>query len=1158
MFRIHRSERADALADALVRIIADPPDDPFTPEIVAIPTRGVERWLTHRIAQTVGASEDRRDGICAHVEFPFPSRLIGDVLAGATGVNPAQDPWRPERLVWPVLATIDAHLDEPWLSVIANHLGAGAPKAGDDGDNQDLRQRRRFSTARRIAELFDRYSTYRPDLILRWHTMSGEDPTLASDAQWQPELWRRVHLAVGAPSPPERIRTACTAIGSGEIDIPVPARLSLFGLTRLPATHLEVLQAIGHVRDVHLFALHPSLALWDKIVATGVPALPLARREDPTRNVPDNPLLRTWANDSREMQLVLSAAADAHSEHHALATGEPSTLLERLQHAVRTDTAPPGPPTPGHDDRRSLHEPTDRSVQVHACHGPDRQVEVVRDAICHALADDPTLEPRDIIVMCPDIDAFAPLFHATFGSTSGDGTRATGAQTVDERGLPALPYRLADRSLRQANPLLAALDSLLELIDGRVSAPELIGFAGREPVRRRFGFDDDDIERISEWITQANIRWGLSPEHRERYQLGTVDANTWQAGIDRLMLGITMTTDGSRIIGERLPVDDIESGDIDLAGRLAELVARVDHIATGAAQVKPIAEWADLLRHAAELLLDTAPADAWQRVQVDAVVREVATEATAEETTSSSPLSLSEVQALMADRLKGFPTRTDFRTGAITMCTMHPMRAVPHRVVCIVGLDDGAFPRVRAVDGDDLLSTDPQVGDQDARHEDRQLLLDAVLAATERLIITHTGHDPRTNEVRAPAVPLSELLDVCDSTERTADGRPVSSAITTRHPLQPFDPATHIVGDPATNGEPWSFDRIGLAGANALLSRRRAAPTFAGHRLDPPAIAGGTIELDTLIRFVQHPMREFLRQRLGVNTWEDDGQLADAMPVETNALEAWAIGDRMLAHLMAGDSLDAVIAAELGSGSLPPQEMGMATIRSIAATAEAIATLAARHAEPAALGSREIDIDLGTVDDAGSVRVVGTVAGVAEQVRLRASYSSIGARHRLDSWLSLLALTASYPDVAWEAIWVGRKGDDARIVRHGPLGDHADDRRTLANQLLADLVRLWRSGMCEPLPLPLKTAEAWATAQRRGDDAVERTRWKWESRRFPGEDVDAVHQRILGAAVPLDVLLDIKPTESETGDGWAEDEASRFGRLARRLWDPILAAESWR
>ena len=420
------------------------------------------------------------------------------------------------------------------------------------------------------------------------------------------------------PSPAERLTAACARLRDEPDVVDLPSRLSLFGLTRLPASHVDVLEALAARRDVNLFLLHPSPVLWDRLAGT-VRALqgPVPRHADPTAGQPRNPLLATWGRDAREMQLVVGAGDRAYVDTHHRSPEPSGTLLRRLQAAVRADAAPPGPPLPGAPDERLVLDDADRSVRVHSCHGRTRQVEVLRDAILHLLADDPTLEPRDVIVMCPDIEAFAPLVTATFGTVELDG---------GEPQPPDLRVRLADRSLRQTNPVLGVVAELLALADARVTASQVVDFASREPVRRRFRLDDDDLARVEEWVAAAGIRWGLDASHRSPYELDAVGDNTWRSGLDRLLLGVTMAEDDLRLVGGTLPLDDVDSGDIDLAGRLAELVDRLHAAVDDLRGPKPVAAWAAAIGAATGALATTSDRDAWQRAELDRILGDVLTE----------------------------------------------------------------------------------------------------------------------------------------------------------------------------------------------------------------------------------------------------------------------------------------------------------------------------------------------------------------------------------------------------------------------------------------------------------------------------------------------------------------------------------------------------
>jgi exodeoxyribonuclease V gamma subunit len=1092
VLHVHRAERADGLIRALAGLLAEPPGDPFARELISVPTRGMERWLTQQLSGSLGASPGRSDGVCANVAFPFPRELVRDAVAVAAGIEPGADPWLPERAVWPLLEVVGESLAEPWLGDLAAHLGQEddpAPRA------------RRFATVRHVAELFDRYSLHRPEIVRGWAEGTVELP---DQARWQAELWRRLRVRLGTPSPAERTHAACARLAAEPALLELPGRISLFGLTRLPRGHLDVLAALAAGRDVHLFLLHPSAALWEK-VATAPPVT--LRSDDATALLPANRLLASWGQDAREMQLVL--AGREHAGHHHPHRLAGASLLQRVQADVQADRAAPGPPLPGAADARPRLDPADRSIQIHACHGRARQVEVLRDAILHLLAEDPTLQPRDVIVMCPDIETFAPLIHATFGAGELEPESAATQ--------PDLRVRLADRSLRRTNPLLGVVGALLDLAGRRVTASEVLDLADREPVRRRFRLDDEDLARMRDWVSASGIRWGLDAGHRAPYRLDDLGAGTWEAGLDRLLVGVTMTEEGHRLFEGVLPTDDVESSAIELAGSTAELVERLRDAVASFGDSRPIGAWAEAIASAADALAATARHDAWQRAQLQRILDAVVDEAGA---AGAVELSLPEVRALLGERLQGRPTRANFRTGHLTICTLVPMRSIPHRVVCLLGLDDGAFPRKAPRDGDDLMLAEPHVGERDPRFEDRQMLLDALMAAQDRLVITYTGNDVRTNAPRPPAVPVGELLDTIERTVRGA----AREQVLVRHPLQPFD-ARNFHAD-----APWSFDRVTLGGARATQEDRRAPAPFLAGPL--PEQRAPVVELDDLVAFARHPVRAFLRQRLGFGVGAYSDELADALPVELDKLEEWQVGERLLAARLDGATPAAAEAAERARGSLPPARLADAVLAQVRDDVEQVFEHAARLL-PEAVAPASVDV---RVPLPGERLLSGTVPDVHGDVLRTVTYSRVGPRHRLVAWLRFLALTAAHPGRPFEAATIGRtpQGSSAIVVRLPRL-----DPGQAAEQL-AKLVDVYDLGMREPLAVACKTTAAYAQALREGGDARRAAAREWETEwGFDREDRELEHQLVFGGVLSFEELC----------------ARHRFDTYARWLWEDLLEWE---
>ncbi len=1087
---LHHAPSTDVLAGALAQLLAEPLADPFDQEVVVVPAKGVERWLAQRLAHRLGAGERGQDGVCAGVRFLSPRSLV----AMLTGTE-LTDPWDPDRLVWPLLEVIDASLDEDWCATLARHLGAE-----ETGVEAELRRGRRYSVARRLAGLFAAYAVQRPSLITAWREGRDEDGVghpVAEDLAWQPELWRRLIAQVDAPPPDVRHATTLEALRDGDT-LDLPGRLSMFGHTRMPLTEIQLLAALGGRRDVHLWLPQVSAPLADAL-AEVVAAGPVPRADDRSARVVGHPLLASLGRDARELQRSLAGVGQLEVTTAAGDRPAADTLLGWLQHDLRANAVPEAVLA----DARVLGG-DDRSVQVHACHGGSRQVDVLREVLVGLLEDDPTLEPRDILVMCPDVETFAPLIEAGFGLGE-----------VSEGSHPAhrLRVRLADRGLANTNALLAVAVQLIDLVGGRATASEVLDLLAHDAVRRRFGFDLDDLAQLTRWVSESGVRWGLSQEHRTPYHLGSLAQNTWRAGLDRILLGVAMAEDQT-LLGRTLPLDDVASGAIDLAGRLAEALDRIECAVDVLRGASGVGDWADALGDAVTSLTALDRDDAWQTVQFE---RELAGISGGDRDVE---LRLADVRSLLDHRLAGRPTRSNFRTGSLTVATLVPMRSVPHRVVCLLGLDDGVFPRMLTADGDDVLARDPLTGERDLRSEDRQLLLDAILAATETLVITYSGASEHTGQPRPPAVPVGELLDALDRTGPT----PVRGRVLVAHPLQSFDPRNLVPGELGTPG-PFSFDAAARAGA---LAARRPAPVPAFLTAALPPVAPDDVTLADLLAFYRNPARELLR-RLDVATPYDADEVRDAIPIDLDSLETWSVGDRIISEMLAGADPQACVDAELNRGSLPPGDLAPDKLADILRVAQEVLNASAglRAGEPASV---EVLLDLG-----GGRRLVGSVPGVYGDTVVRLTYSSLRAKPALGLWLDLLAAQASSPDRVLTGHAFGKGNRNQRgQAQVGPVD--AEFARTH----LRRLVEIRDRGLTELAPLPLATGRAWAIGQ---TSSARKAAWQagdaWrttESSPVPGDDQDVAFVRLLGAHAPLDALADL-------------------GSIATAVWSPLLPYE---
>ena len=1143
MLHVHRSERADALVAPLAAVLAPPPADPFTLDVVAVPTRGVERWLAQRLSHHLGAGTgDGADGVCANVGFESPARLVSGVVATVSGHDPDADPWQADRLAWALLEVVDEVAGEAWCAPLARYLGE---------PDDDVRQGRRLGAARHLVRLFSSYAAQRPDMVAAWaagprggRDDDGAGGSVPDDLAWQPELWRRLRARVGSASPAEQLADVVRDLRADPGVVDLPERLSVFGPTRLPEDQLRVLYALSAHRDVHLWLPHPSPVLWDR-VAADLPASP-RRRDQPASA--HHPVLGSMARDATELETRL-ARLGATAHHHP-APDPATTLLGAVQRRLRADE-PEG---------SWSFDAADRSLRIHACHGLARQVEVLREVLAGMFADDPMLEPRDVIVMCPDIEAVAPLVTATFG-LAADETGRDGSRPVHPG--QTLRVRLADRSPRFVNPVLALLGTLLELADGRVTVSEVLDLAASEPVRRRFRFSDDDLARIRDWAVEAGVHWGEDLGRRVRFGLPAVRQGTWDVALDRILVGAAMAEEDYRYVASALPLDDVDSTDIDLAGRLAELLDRLGDLLSGLDTVAPLPDWLDHLDRAVTLLADAPPTEEWQLVQARRVLADVRGSG---EGHDGAPLRLPDVRALLADRLQGRPTRAGFRTGALTMCSLEPMRAVPHRVVCLLGLDDGAFPRGAAADGDDVLLREPCIGERDRRSEDRQLFLDAVMAAQDTLVVLYGGADERTGALRPPSVPVGELLDAvdaaCSGTGGETDGPSARERVVVRHPLQTVDERNFAAG---ALGRPGAFSFDVHAHAAAVVGRGpraghppflteplppeprtavRAAPAGAAGRGGPGVTPAAEVDLADLVACLEHPVRWFLRRRLGVALTGETGDVEDRLPLEIDPLDRWQLGERLLEARLQGVDPRTALNVEWRRGQVPPKELGRAAlssaiemVRPIAAAADQVRTGAASA----------VDV---TAELPGGGVLVGTVPGVHGSTVVRATFSRLAAKHRLRAWVQLLALVAARPDVPWRAVTVGRapvrEPRAAVSVLRTPA--HAD-----AVRHLADLAEIRELATQEPLPMPVAVAAAYAHSRFAGSEevvALAAAEAEWRD----GFDRDDEHHVLVWGERSALAGFAGAASDAERAS-WPQD-GTRFGTLSRRVWEPLLAHES--
>lgn len=1028
--RLRRSTDVRALASDLVGWLNGLSLGPFDSPLVLVPGEGMRRWLSQQIA----LSSLDGQGVSGGLRF----ETLGHVETLITGVDGADDPWAPERLVWRVLELAEA----PGLELLRHHLDASE---------------QRYANGLRVARLLDRYARLRPQLLAQWSAAeSVEGLGLGVDA-WQATLWRALVADGHAVDPVRRRARLLDDLKAGRRRLDTPA-VGLFCPRTLTSPAADLVGALAAARPVDA---------WLAVAAPSGSTHPLFTRLG-TRGDETHRLLAGWASE------IVELAAPAR----------PATLLGTLQADVTGGVQVGG--------GCSL----DDSIEVHASHGLDRQAEVLREALTGLFADDPSLEPRDVVVLTADPAALAPHIEAAFmGEASAPHPASTlRVKTVD--------------TARNRNELYALVREIALLPSSRATAGQLVTLAGHPFVARRFGLDQDDGERLPELIAAASIRWGIGAAHRRTYGLGAVPQGTWQVGVQRLLLGEALLDDATPDEGIIGPVE-VESSDAELLGGLAELVSRLSRLAMRP-DVASASEWVMHCRQIAESITEVPFEASWQQGQLWAVLDAVVRRSTG----SQAALGVSDALALLDDEFAQTSGRPAFGDGSLVVCGLTDLALVPHRVVCLVGLDERSFPRRGIADGDDLVAATPCDGDPDPGRDDRQAILDAVRSADDRLLVIYQGWSSHTKEKRpAPA----GVIDLIESAADRAGVLP--EALIRDEPLQPFSPS--LFGE-----RPRSFHAASLRAAQALVNvREPVAPSryCVGYLPLPEPLA--SLSLEQLRSFVLHPAAYFLRERAGL-TLDDARSDDEQLPLGVDALQRWQAGDRILSRLTRGLTVDQAQRAEWLRGELPPGRLGAAVLDGVTATASALAQAAHGHlAQPAQ--QHPVDLDVEGVRVTGRVSVRG---GSVVDVR----FSGVSARSLIQVWLDVLTASVTLGRPVDGLLWGGKRRSRLR----GPEPE-------AAARHLSALVELAIEGQCRILPMPPRVAQLWAECRAKNADPLAdrglHRRWEW--------DRDPTWKAVWGHSTkPWDERL--------TDEPWApRGERTVLGAASSLVWTPLVEAE---
>jgi len=1113
MLKLHTSNRLEILAESLADTLRRPLRSPLQSELVMVQSQGMARWLKLQLAA--------RHGICANYSFPFPKLFCAEVLAanadgrarhsvravqvedrsnlgdscvlgGAHGVTPpANDGPAQARevMLWEILRLLPELLDQPEFSPLRTYLA----------DVADVRKR--FQLASQIANLFDQYLVFRPELTLAWDRGSGTIAGSKADEHeaWQAALWRR--LRQGKPEPHLAAQWQEFGQRAGQPGFQptgVPDRISIFGISALPPSYLQILCALGAVVEVHLFLLQPSKEYWGLIVSAreSERLLKAAKKGDaaaPELHLePGNHLLASTGSLGRDFLNLVLDAGD-WDEEALFAVPPENSLLQNIQADIfhLRDR--------GREDCPRLPiSKTDTSVRVHSCHSPLREVEVLYDHLLEWFQSDPTLTPRDVLVMTPDIEAYAPFIQAVFDAPEEPGQR--------------IPFSVADRGIRAASQLMAEFFNLLSLPATRLEATSVLRLLEAETVRTKFGLSESDLDTIRVWIRRTNIRWGQDAQQRESLGLPALPENTWRQGMDRLLLGYAMAGRGERMFNKVLPFDDVEGANAAVLGHFAEYLQRLfEAVATLRAR-RTVGEWEQVLLTALDTFFQPPENQVPELLLIRSTLRDLARQVA--EAGCAEHMDLAVILEALNQMLEEDRLGSGFITGGVTFCALKPMRSIPFRAICLIGMNDNAFPRTDRHLSFDLMAQRPRLGDRSLRADDRYLFLETLLSARERLHISYVGQSIRDNSEAPPSVLVSELLDYISQGYELSGGDILNDHMLVRHRLQAFSPAYFTSEDARL----FSYSAENCRASRCGQTPRVAPVSFLETPLSEPEPELRTVDAAALGEFFCNPARRLVTRRLGLRLEEREEVLEEVEPFAVAPLDGYAIRQDLVELGLKGVLIKDGLQLLKASGRLPLGEAGAVCFRGLQADVQKFLDQLRPHFGAGYVAPVPVDYTL------GEFRLTGEIRRLTANGSLHYRCASIKAKDLLRLWIQHVVLNTVLPlrtinhqlprlSTAPAAVLVGRE----QVLSFPSL-----DR---APEILAGLLDLYWKGLTRPLKFFPQTSWAYAEAALKRESgrskqdpaAVARASWEGSSfNRVPGECEDAYFDLCFRNADPLD------------------------------------------
>ncbi|WP_375753014.1 exodeoxyribonuclease V subunit gamma [Vibrio sp. HN007] len=1066
MFTVYHSNQIDILKSILVELIkANPLENPFDKEMILVQSPGMSQWLKIELAKELG--------IAANIEFPLPATFIWNMFVQVLDDVPQRSAFNKESMTWKLMQVIPELLENEEFSPLKQYLE-------QDKDGSML-----YQLAGKVADIFDGYLVYRPEWIAQWE--AGESVSILNDEQpWQPILWQALYdhtLSLGQ-SPYHRANLYQDFIetleGYSHTFEGLPERIFVFGISSLPPRYLDALKALGEHTDVHMMFTNPSRYYWgevrdrsylarlanqqrkqlewqkDHYEPKGDAAVLKGTVEENIRDelhtdVVGNSLLASMGKLGRDNLYLLSQLES--NEIEAFVDINRDSLLHQIKADILNLEERQDDENIDSSTHKNPVSEDDTSLVIHACHSPMREVEVLHDNLLTMFDDNPDLKPRDIIVMVADINAYSPAIQSVFGNAQGE---------------RFIPYSISDRTSAEESPVLTAFMNLMVLPESRCSASELMELLEIPEILSRFEISEQEFDRAGLWIEESGIRWGIDANTAADFELPASEQNHWLFGIQRMLLGYAMAGEDTLFENDEQwysPYNEVQGLDANLAGKLAHFISQIQHYRKVLSVSHSVSGWKQLVY---QMLDDFFKVELEGEISLKLIRDTVSKlETELEEALYGEEITPSVINLYFDEKLSGSRVSQRFLSGQVNFCTLMPMRSIPFKVVCLLGMNDGAYPRSVPKDGFDLMNGRAIPGDRSRRDDDRYLFLEALISADENLYISYVGRSIQDNTERVPSILVTELLDYCgenfclkgDEAEHSdVSSKQLKNWITHDHPMVPFS-------EQAFDREKPSYASEWLPVVNHKGMKRKAfIQPLQDVLLDSDLFS--ELPLTELQRFWRLPVQYFFNRRLKVTFDYAVSSLEDEEPFKLDGLSSYKMRDELLSGILKArlngadeaEETERFIRQYKAKGALPVGAFGDLEFEVGSEQVKQLVDELAHYCQ-APLEDIEVNLKLELSGYEKTLMVTGWLKNQYQSGMVRYRSGKIRAQDWLSAWIDHLFLSVSGASRATHIIGYDRSAKKQPLQHKVLLPLDADT----AMQYINLLISRYFEGMNQPL-----------------------------------------------------------------------------------------------